>query len=77
MKGHDIDTDEPIKRATMLFNFKKKLLQRKTEWYIEVEMETKCYCGHTNHCECEELEGKPFTQRPKITNNQIKILKIK
>lgn len=52
-------------------------LQPKTEWNIEVKMETKCYCGHTSHCECEEIEGKPFIQRPRLNNNQIKILKIK
>jgi hypothetical protein len=52
-----------------------KSLQSKIEWNIEIEMETKCYCGHTGHCECEELMDKPFVQRPKITNNQIKILK--
>lgn len=53
-----------------------KLLQPKTEWDIEIESETKCYCGHTSYCECEELEGKPYIQRPKITNNKIKILKV-
>jgi hypothetical protein len=52
-------------------------LQSKIEWNIEIEMETKCYCGHTSHCECEEIEGKPFIQRPRLNNNQIKILKIK
>jgi hypothetical protein len=52
-------------------------LQPKTEWDIKIEMETKCYCGHTSHCECEEIEGKPFIQRPRLNNNQIKILKIK
>jgi hypothetical protein len=52
-------------------------LQPKTEWDIKIEMETKCYCGHTSHCECEEIEGKPFIQRPMLNNNQIKILKIK
>mgnify|MGYP006921324582 CR=1 FL=1 len=51
-------------------------LQPKTEWDIEIELETKCYCGHTTYCECEELEGKPYIQRPKITNNKIKILKV-
>jgi hypothetical protein len=53
-----------------------KSLQPKTEWDIEIELETKCYCGHTTYCESEELEGKPYIQRPKITNNKIKILKV-
>ena len=52
-------------------------LQPKTEWDIEIELETKCYCGHTNYCECGELGNKLFIQTPKINNNQIKILKIK
>lgn len=54
-----------------------KSLKPKTEWDIEVEMETKCYCGHTSYCECEEIKEKLFIQRPKIINNKIKIINIK
>ncbi len=71
------EDNEDKETFTQVFNRIIQSLQPKTEWDIEIELETKCYCGHTSYCECGELENKPFVQRPKINNNQIKILKIK